>query len=139
MRRFLDAQKALPLGCGVAAMYGAGPVELGIAARDEVSMEVGDIAIGIGEDGVVRRVGLKLHGLPVRLIIAGLGARVGLREGFDRLLHQADRHPLPPDSRTMRPWCVRKTVNFFSAIRAGVLYGTVISAEVTGRSSEPYL
>ena len=56
-------------------------------------MEVGDVAIGIGEDRVVRRVCLELHGLPVGLVVARFGPRVRLRQGLDVFLHQADGDP----------------------------------------------
>ncbi len=49
--------------------------KLGIAAGDEVAVEVGDVAVGVGEDRVVRGVRLQFHGLPERLVVVGLGAR----------------------------------------------------------------
>ena len=84
----------VPFGRGIAAIDWFGPVELGVALRDEVGMEVGDGAVRVSVDRVVRRVGVQLHRLAERLVVLRFGARVGLRQRFQRLLHQPDAHPL---------------------------------------------
>src|SRR5712691_10517116 len=71
-----------------------GPIESGVALRNEVGVEVGDRAVGVGVDRVVGRVGVQLHRLLERLVALGLRARVRLRERLERLLHQPDAHPL---------------------------------------------
>ena len=50
-----------------------------------------------------------------------------------------DRHPLAARFANDGTMVCAEDGELLSAIPAGVLYGTVISAEVTGRSSEPYL
>ena len=104
MRRLVDRQQAVPVGGRVAAVDGPRPIEVRAAARDEIPMEVRDIAVGVGKDRVVRRVGVQLHALLERLVITRLRACIRLRECFDGVLHHADAHPLPvclTDDRTM--------------------------------------
>ena len=66
-------------------------------------MEVGDVAVGVGVDRVVRRVGVQLHRLAERLVVLRLGARVRLRQRLQRLLHQPDAHPLAVGLADDRP------------------------------------
>ena len=91
--RLVDRQHAGPLRRGIAAVHRFGPVESDVAPRNEVGMEVGDGAVGVGVDRVVRRVGVQLHRLLERLVALRLHARVRLRERLQRLLHQPDAHP----------------------------------------------
>ena len=56
-------------------------------------MEVGDVAVGVGEDGVVGGVRFELHGLAEGFVVFRLGADVGLRQRLDGLMHQADADP----------------------------------------------
>ena len=91
---FTDRMQALPFGGGIAAVDRALPVETGIAFGQEVAVEVGDIAVCIGVHRVVGRIGAQLHRLVEVLVAACLGARIRLREGLERLLHQLDRDPL---------------------------------------------
>ena len=57
-------------------------------------MIVGNIAIGIGVHGIVRRVGLQLHARVKLFMILRLGAGVGLSERLKRLLHKFNAYPL---------------------------------------------
>ena len=93
VRRLVHRQQAVPLGLGIAAVHRLGPVEFGVAAGNVVAVEVGDVTRGIGEDRVVGRVRLQLHGLLIGLVVGRLGACVGLRQRLDGLLHQADGDP----------------------------------------------
>ena len=92
--RFIDRKQAVPVGRGIAAVHRLGPIEAGIAAGNEVAVKVGDIAVGIGEDGIVRRVGVQLHGLAEGFVVIRLGAQIRLRQGLDGLVHQPDSQPL---------------------------------------------
>src|SRR5215469_2206091 len=80
MWRLIDGKKSLPFGCGVTSVHRLGPVEAGIPPWNEVAVEIGDVAVGVGEDGVVRRVCLKLHRLSVGLVIFCLCACIRLGE-----------------------------------------------------------
>ena len=73
-RRLVDREDAVPFRGGIAAVDRSRPVQLRIALRDEVGVEVRDRAIGVGIDGVVRRVGVQLHHVAVRLVVPGLRA-----------------------------------------------------------------
>ena len=52
LRQFGQAVQALPLGGGIAAIQGLGPVEIRVAARDGIAVKVINIAGAIGVDGV---------------------------------------------------------------------------------------
>ena len=97
VRRLVERQQAVPFGGRVGAVHGLGPVELRIAFRDEVRVEERDVAIGIGVERVVGRVGVQVHHLLVLGEVARLGARVRLVQGLQRLLHHPDAHPLAVD------------------------------------------
>src|ERR1041385_8147002 len=84
----------MPISFGITAVDGLGPVEFRIAARNEVAMKIGDVPVTISEDRIVRRVRVQLHRLAELSVVARLYARVGLREGLYRFLHQRDAHPL---------------------------------------------
>ena len=60
-------------------------------------MEERDVAVGIGVERVVGRVGVQVHHLLVLGEVARLGARVRLVQGLQRLLHHPDAHPLAVD------------------------------------------
>ena len=94
MRRFLDGEQTLPLGCRVTSIDRLGEVEARVAAGNEIAVKVGDVPIRIGIDGVVRRVRLQLHGPQVFLVACRLGPQIRLHQRLHRLLHQPDRHPL---------------------------------------------
>ena len=94
VRRFVERQHAVPLGGGVGAVHGLGPVELRIALGNEVGVEVGDVAVGVGIERVVGRVGVRLHHLLVLGEVARLGARERLDQRLHRLFHQPHAHPL---------------------------------------------
>ena len=71
----IDIQQALPFGCGICAIDRFGPVEVNVAFGNEVAVEVGDGAAGIGKDGVVGRIGFEFHGLAEGFVVPGFGAR----------------------------------------------------------------
>ena len=60
-------------------------------------MEICDVASGIGEDGVVRRVRLKFHRPPKRLIVLRLCAGIRLDQLLYWFLQQPDTDPLSTD------------------------------------------
>ena len=93
-RALLHREQALPFGRWVAAIHRLRPVEPRITLGYEVSVEIGDVAVRVREDRVVRRVGVQFHRLRERLIVLLLRARVRLRERFYLLLHHLHRHPL---------------------------------------------
>ena len=105
--RFIEGQHAVPFGRRVAAVNRLGPVKLRIALRNEVRVEVGDVAAGIRVERVVRRVGVDVHHLLVLVERARLGARVRLDERLHRLFHQPHADPLavglPHDRAAMGP------------------------------------
>src|SRR5688572_30001005 len=86
--------KPAPLGLGITAIYRLGPVEAGIPPGNEITVEVRDVTVGVCKDRVIRRVGLKLHRLPVLLVVLRLSASVRLGQRLDRLLHYAEADPL---------------------------------------------
>src|SRR5581483_7658049 len=94
VRCLVDVQQSLPIGRRIAAVNRTREVETGIAARNVIAVEVGDVAVGVGVDGVVGGVRLQLHGLQVALIVVRLGAAVGLLQSLDVFLHDAEGHPL---------------------------------------------
>ena len=79
LREFVDVEEALPVGCGIAAVDGFGEVEAGVAAGDEVAVEVGDVAVGVGEDGVVGGVGFEFDRLAEGFVVCWpwCGCRTG--------------------------------------------------------------
>ena len=81
------------VGGRIAPVHRLRPVEARVAPGNVVRVEVGDVALGIGEDRVVGRVGVQVHELLERRVVLRLGAGVGLDEGVDVVLHQADAHP----------------------------------------------
>ena len=83
----------MPIGCRIAAVHRLGPVESGIALRNKVTVKVRDVAVGICEDRIVRRVRVQLHNLLERFVIRCFGARVRLRQSLQRFLHQTYAHP----------------------------------------------
>ena len=89
----VDGVETLPFGGGVGAVHGLLPIEFGIAARGEVAVEVGDVAVSIGVDGVVGRVGAELHHLGELGVSAGFGALVGLGERGDGIVHHFHGDP----------------------------------------------
>ncbi len=91
---FFYLVQALPFGGRVAAIDRMLEVEPGIAARDEIAVEIGDIAVCIRIDGVVRGVGAQLHRFVEFLVVARLGAQERLRERLERLVHQLHGDPL---------------------------------------------
>ena len=91
---FVHRHQIAPLGGRVAAVHGPAPVERRVPLGNEVGMEVGDVALGVGKHGVVGRVGVQVHHLLVLGEVLRLGAAIGLRERLERLVHQPDGHPL---------------------------------------------
>ena len=124
--RLVDGVQRAPFGGRVAAVDRLRPVELRVALRDEVRVEVRDVAVGVREDRVVRRVRVELHRLPELLVVLRLGARVRLRQRLERLLHHAHGDPfagvLADDRAVMR--AIHRELR--SAMPVAVLYGTVI-------------
>ena len=94
----------MPISRGIAAVDRLRPIEFRIAPRNEVAVKVGDVAVAISENRVIRRVRVQLHRLAKLLVVARLCARIRLRQGLHRVLHKRDAHPLAalrPDDRTM--------------------------------------
>ena len=89
-----DQVQALPFGGRIAAVHRLRPIEARIAPRREVAVPVGDVAIGVGVDGVVRRVRAQVHHLVERRVRRRLRAPVRLRQRLERLVHQLDGDPL---------------------------------------------
>ena len=56
-------------------------------------MKISDVAVGIGIDGVVRRVRVQFHDLLELPVVFGFGAGERLCQCLDRFLHQSDAHP----------------------------------------------
>ena len=71
---FVYRVQALPVGGRVAAVNGLVEIEARIAARDEIAVEIGNIPIGVGIDGVVGRVRAQIHHLAEALVGALPGA-----------------------------------------------------------------
>ena len=83
---------------------------------------------------------VELHGLAERFVVFRFGADVGLGQRLHGLLHQADADPfavLLADDRTVMAEVDGELL--LGHAGAAVLYGTVISFELIGRSSLPYL
>ena len=57
----MNGEETLPIGCRIAAVNGLCVVEPSVAAGDEVAVEVSDVAVGVGEDGVVGGVRFQLQ------------------------------------------------------------------------------
>ena len=91
----LDGVDPLPVGGGVAAVHGERVIEPRVPNGDEVGMEVGNVALGIGEEGVVGGVGVGAHDLQVFIEVPRLGPGVGLDQGLHGLFHEGCGHPLP--------------------------------------------
>ena len=83
LRQLIDGEETVPVGVGRTAVDGFGVVEAGVAPGDEVALEVGDVAVGVGEDGVVGGVGLQLQGLTEIFVVSCFGAGVRLIQRFD--------------------------------------------------------
>lgn len=54
IRGLVDRVGLAPVVGRRAAVDGPGPVEIGATLRHEVRVPIGDVAVGVGEDGVVR-------------------------------------------------------------------------------------
>ena len=94
LRRVLQGVQALPVRSRVRAVDRLGVIETVVAHRDELRVQIGDLALGAGEQGVVRRIGLQLGHLHEAGVVGGLGAQERLLQGRDRLVHQGDADPL---------------------------------------------
>ena len=94
MRRLVQGVQPLPVRRRVRAVHRLGVVEPVVAPWNELRVQIGDLALGVGEDGVVRGVGPQLGDLEERGVVLGLGAQERLAERLDRLLHQGYRDPL---------------------------------------------
>src|ERR1700722_11351371 len=90
VRHFVEREQAFPVGGGVGTVNGLGEIELCVAAGNEVAVPVGDVAVGVGKDGVVGGVSEQLHGLFVFGVVVGLGTQVALLESGDGRVHQLD-------------------------------------------------
>ena len=86
-------QQPLPLRGGIAAVHRFRPVERRVATRNEIGVEIRNVALGVGKERVVRRICVKLHCLVEARQIRGLGPRVALHQCLERLLHDANGHP----------------------------------------------
>ena len=64
VRRFVDGEKSVPFRSGITAINRLCEIEAGVAARNKISVKVRDVAIGVGENCVIRRICSKLHRLP---------------------------------------------------------------------------
>ena len=87
--------EAVPVGGGIAAVDRVAIVEAVVADRHELRVEIGDMAVGIGIDRVVGRIGLERRHLHVAGEIARLGPQPALLERRDRPVHQRQRDPAP--------------------------------------------
>ena len=94
MGRFGEGVQTVPIGARVCTVDGPGVVEPVVAPGDELRVEIGDVAVGIGIDSVVGGVGLKLHHLHVGGVIARLGQAVGLLERGDWVEHHGFGDPM---------------------------------------------
>ena len=86
--------QTLPVGGGIAAIHGLLPVEVGVAAGHEIAVPVGDGAVFIRKNGVVRRVAVQPHHLFVAGVVRCFRAQIRLREGVQRCVHHVDGNPL---------------------------------------------
>ncbi len=86
--------QALPVGGRVGAVDGLGVVEAVVAAGHELRVQIGDLAGAVGEDGVVRGIGLQRRDLQERGVVVRLGAQVRLLQRRDRLEHHGEGDPL---------------------------------------------
>ncbi len=86
--RLVNAVQTLPLRLGITAVHRVLPVELRIAHRNEVAVEVRDAAVRVRIHRVVRRVGAQLHRLVERGVVGRLGAHVRLRQRLHWLLNE---------------------------------------------------
>ena len=97
--------QAVPVRARIGAVHRVGVVEAIVAAGDELRMEIGDVAVGVGVDRVVGGVGLELHHRDVGAIVARPGQPVGLPQRRDRVEHhrlaQPAAIPRAPDDRTV--------------------------------------
>ncbi|MCY1173005.1 hypothetical protein D9M73_131540 [compost metagenome] len=91
-----DRVQAFPVGRRVGPVDRLGIVEAVVAHGHELRVEIGDFALGIGEQRVVRRIGLALGNLPIAGEIVRLGAQPALFECGDRLPHQRLGNPFAP-------------------------------------------
>ena len=91
--RFVGRHQGFPFGRRVGAVDRLRPVEAAVALRDEVGMEVTDVAVGVRVDRIVRRVRMQFHRVAKLFVVARLRTRVRLNERVHRVLHQPDAHP----------------------------------------------
>src|SRR5205807_8755090 len=84
----------VPVRRRIAAVDRLAPIEAEIAPGNEVAVEVGDLAVGICEDGVVGRIRMELHLLAKRLVVFRLRAQIRLCQLLDRLVYYSDCQPL---------------------------------------------
>ena len=89
----LERQYAVPFRRRITAVHGPTPVEPGIPSWNEVRMEVGNVAVGVGVDRIVGRVGMEVHGLQVLGHVLRLGTRIGLGQCVHRIVHESNRDP----------------------------------------------
>ncbi len=94
VRGLLERRHALPVRGRIGAVHRPGIVEPVVALGDELRVEIGDLALGVGEDGVVGRVGVELRHLQEGRVVLGLGAQEGLAQRLHRPVHQGDGDPL---------------------------------------------
>ena len=94
-RRLIKRVKTAPVSGGVGAVDGFAIVKAIIAAGNELRVEIGDLALIVGEQSIVRRIGLQLRDFQERLQRGGLGAQIGLGQGLDRPIHHSKTDPPP--------------------------------------------
>jgi hypothetical protein len=93
--------KAAPVGRGIAAVDRLRIIEPGIADRHELRMEIGDLALVIGKECVVRTVRLALGDFEEFGEVAGLGAQIALFECGDGAVHQGKGNPFLAHDRAV--------------------------------------
>ena len=123
---FVHFVESLPFRFGIAAVHWFFPVERRVPSRHKVAVPIGDIAVAIGEYGIVRRVGTVAHDFLVRRISLGFRAQVRLRERFERLVHHFHGHPLLPslvnDRTVVGPVQYHWFVSDIVAVAVGLQY-----------------
>ena len=86
---FIYRMQAFPIGFGIAAVNRLGIVINRIPDRDKIPMKIGDVTIGIGVYGIVRRIGADIHHLTKSIITVLFGSDIRLLQGFCRFPHHA--------------------------------------------------
>ncbi len=93
MNGFIQLVQAFPISGRNTTVNRFVPVECGIPARNEIAMPVGDIALVIGKDRVVRSVRQQLHILFERFKPVCLSSLIRLYQRIQRPVNRLYAHP----------------------------------------------